>query len=187
MLLRDPFLDQTERSLFSDSLDWIHSYICSFDSTLDLNDLNITTKYKVCTGDLRLNWNGHGYKTILDIMMKKYPDATKQLSMDDKIKLRQVVTRISKWTNDKVTVTTSDGNIYEVDHVIFTASVGVLKDNHTSLFEPQLPQNKIQAIEKIGFGALVKVVMHFPEQWWGPPQLFSFIFSSEDKEALKQV
>lgn len=187
MVLQDSFLDKTERSIFSDSIDWIRSYICSFDSTLDLNNLNITTKYKVCPGDLRLNWNGHGYKTILDIMMKKYPDPLKRLPMDDKIRLRQVVTKISKWKNDKVTVTTSDGNIYEVDHVIFTASVGVLKHNHASLFEPQLPQDKIEAIEKIGFGAIVKVDMHFPERWWGRSQLFSFIFSSEDKEALKQV
>ncbi|KAK3859898.1 hypothetical protein Pcinc_034017, partial [Petrolisthes cinctipes] len=42
---------------------------------------------------------------------------------------------------DVVLVVTQGGDAYLASHVIFTASIGHLKDRHTHLFEPQLPQS----------------------------------------------
>lgn len=171
-----------------EAVNWIKTYLSSYDSPLDLNDLNITTNYEECDGDLYMNWNGLGYKTILDVMMQKYPDETKQLPIDDKILLNKSVTSITGWNQgNQVSISTSDGEEYKADHVIFTPSLGVLKANYDKLFKPSLNQEKIEAIKERGFGAILKVIMHFPEKWWNKISAYSLIWTKTDKEKLKQV
>ena len=46
-----------------------------------------------------------------------------------------------------VIVITNDGKKYFASHVIFTPSLGVLKNQHSSMFKPKLPDQKIRAIE----------------------------------------
>ncbi|KAK6009330.1 hypothetical protein OSTOST_25764, partial [Ostertagia ostertagi] len=57
-----------------------------------------------------------------------------------------------------VTLTTSKGKISKMyDYVIVTSSLGHLKKYHHKLFTPPLPRQKIEAIEKIGFGGSCKM------------------------------
>lgn len=49
--------------------------------------------------------------------------------------------------NGKVTVKTIDGDTYSADHVIVTCSLGVLKNQHRTLFKPMLPAANQKAIE----------------------------------------
>ena len=58
--------------------------------------------------------------------------------------------------------------IFEVDYVITTVSLGVLKADHESLFEPKLPKRKIEAIQKLGFGLVDKIFLEFDRLWWDP-------------------
>lgn len=60
-------------------------------------------------------------------------------------------TRVKKinYKDGLVSVTTEDGKNYHADHVIFTASLGVLKENYDKLFTPSLPEKKINAIKVI--------------------------------------
>lgn len=177
-----------EKIIFSGAPDWANSYISSYDSPFDLHDLKITTEFHECEGDNGMNWNGHGYKTILEVMMQKYPNKKDQLPIDDKILLGKVVSNISNWLKgDKVGITTADGSSYEADHVIITPSVGVLKATHERLFSPPLPDQKVDAIENIGFGAILKVILHFPERWWQENAAWAFIWTPADKEKLKEV
>ncbi|CAG9766300.1 unnamed protein product [Ceutorhynchus assimilis] len=179
--------NEKQKEIFSEAKIWIESYISSLDSPLDLHDLNENTNYRKCEGDLGMHWNGHGYKTILEIMMQKYPNPDNQLPIDDKIFFKKVVSNISDWQkNDKVIVTTTDGSKYEADHVIFTPSVGVLKANHQELFMPALPTDKISAIKNIGFGAILKVILHFPERWYEENDEWAFLWIAKDIEELKQ-
>lgn len=46
-----------------------------------------------------------------------------------------------------ITVTTKNNRKFEADHVIVTVSLGVLKAQHKKLFNPQLPSEKVDAIE----------------------------------------
>lgn len=168
-----------------DSTDWLEHYIALYDSTFSLLDLSRKSDYKRCEGDLRLNWNGHGYKTILDFMMQKFPDPSKRLPIDDNMFLKKEVTKISlRNKNKKVSVRCLDNTMVEVDHVIFTPSLGVLKASHDSLFEPSLPAEKITAIGNFGFGATFKVALHFPEAWWNSSELYGFVWSSEDERRI---
>lgn len=62
--------------------------------------------------------------------------------------LNKQVTTIN-WDNKKhlVEVTCSDGTKYEAEHVIVTLSLGVLKRQYAEMFTPQLPQDKMLAIQ----------------------------------------
>ncbi|XP_066262733.1 spermine oxidase-like [Euwallacea similis] len=176
--------DPKEAEILSEAVEFVDAYICANDNSLDLNDLKSVTEYKLCSGDLYMTWNGQGYKTILEIMMEKYPNNS-GLPIDDKIFLGKEVDNITNWDEDKITVTTTDGNKYLADHVIFTPSLGVLKANYEGLFSPSLSEDKVEAIKQTGFGAIVKVILHFPVKWWNSPY-YMFVFTQEDKEVLKK-
>ena len=64
---------------------------------------------------------------------------------------RVEVTQINYVTGGPVTVVTSKGVQYLADHVIFTASLGVLKADHAKLFNPPLPESKIKVIKVCNF------------------------------------
>ena len=79
-------------------------------------------------------------------------------------------------TGGPVTITCTDGSHFTADHVITTVSLGVLKekcgqfhshiqrhDEKVPLFSPPLPKKKLEAIQKLGFGSLSKVLVEFPE------------------------
>lgn len=152
-----------------------------------LDDVIVERDYKICEGDLRLNWKGAGYRTILDVMLKKIPDASKQLPFEDKLLLNKEVSNVS-WNGSNVTVTCSDGSQYSADHVIFTPSVGVLKHDYETLFTPQLPEEKIRAIKQIGLNAIVDFSLHFPNRWW-PTDIFTgyyFVWDENDIQNLRE-
>lgn len=116
---------------------------------------------------------------------------TKQLPLDDKILLNKEVTKIV-WDNNAtnrngVTVSCSDGSVSNADHIIVTASVGVLKKFHQSMFVPELPAYKINSIEGIGLGTVNKILLKFPTKWW-PDDLkgISLLWADEDKADLKK-
>lgn len=62
-------------------------------------------------------------------------------------------------------VTTSDSE-FVGDMVICTVPLGVLKRKKIK-FQPELPDRKLEAIERVGFGLLNKVAMIFPCVFWG--------------------
>lgn len=157
-------------------------YLQSSEGTFSLSNVAAKTDYK-SVDDINLRWNGTGYKIILDILTKKYPDPTKALPFDEKLRLNKEVTKIN-WGADKVALETADGSRYTADHVIFTPSVGVLKHTHTTMFVPHLPQSKQDAIEDIGFDAIMTIHLHFTERWWPESEFTgaSFVWDERDQE-----
>lgn len=72
------------------------------------------------------------------------------------------------------------------DHVIMTASLGVLKQNHEALFSPSLPEDKVLAIEKLGISTTDKIFLEFEEPFWSP-ECNSIQFVWEDEAHLEQL
>ncbi|KAF8370156.1 hypothetical protein HHK36_031787 [Tetracentron sinense] len=70
-----------------------------------------------------------------------------------------------RYGNEGVEVVTGD-QVFRADMVLCTVPLGVLK-NRTIRFEPELPERKIAAIDRLGFGLLNKVAMVFPHVFWG--------------------
>jgi monoamine oxidase len=67
--------------------------------------------------------------------------------------------------NQKAVVQCEDGEKFLADHVVFTGSLGVLKQQKIK-FEPPLPDWKRGAIDRLGFGIMNKVVLVFQEPFW---------------------
>ncbi|KAJ5949557.1 hypothetical protein N7454_001141 [Penicillium verhagenii] len=67
--------------------------------------------------------------------------------------------------NHKSVIHCEDGEKFIADHVVFTGSLGVLK--HEAIeFDPPLPDWKLGAIKRLGFGLMNKVVLVFKEAFW---------------------
>ncbi|KAK9858998.1 Winged helix-turn-helix transcription repressor DNA-binding [Penicillium brevicompactum] len=86
------------------------------------------------------------------------------------VRTRKIVTDISYDTtgtnvHKKAVVKCENGETFTADHVVFTGSLGVLKQQKIN-FEPPLPDWKRGAIERLGFGIMNKVVLVFKEPFW---------------------
>lgn len=58
------------------------------------------------------------------------------------------MTRVDYSSEDGVVkLITSGGKEYTADHVIMTPSLGVLKEQHETLFNPPLPASKVKNIK----------------------------------------
>jgi monoamine oxidase len=72
--------------------------------------------------------------------------------------------------------------------VIVTVSLGVLKAQHRTLFTPNLPPQKITAIQKYGFGTLGKIFLKFETPFWPVNNSdflsYSFLWSDADKKEI---
>jgi [histone H3]-N6,N6-dimethyl-L-lysine4 FAD-dependent demethylase len=67
--------------------------------------------------------------------------------------------------SDGVSVTVEGGQVFQADMVLCTIPLGVLKSG-TIVFDPELPEQKLGAIQRLGFGLLNKVAMVFPHVFW---------------------
>ncbi|KAK6156339.1 hypothetical protein DH2020_010587 [Rehmannia glutinosa] len=68
--------------------------------------------------------------------------------------------------SDGVQVAVGGGQIYKGDMVLCTVPLGVLK-SHSIRFFPELPQRKLDAVRRLGYGLLNKVALLFPHSFWG--------------------
>ncbi|OYN75086.1 flavin monoamine oxidase family protein [Mycolicibacterium sphagni] len=83
----------------------------------------------------------------------------KGLDIRQKTKVRRIV-----HGGEQVRVETSQGTV-TADRVIVTVPLGVLKAGNIA-FDPPLPETKLGAIKRIGFGLLNKVVVAFDRPFW---------------------
>ncbi|RZC32388.1 Amino oxidase domain containing protein, partial [Asbolus verrucosus] len=171
-------------------VDWFHKLFLCLDSACSWFEVSTTGpfQFQKCEGDAYLQWRDRGYRTILYVLMRKVPDMTQQLPIDDKILLNKEVNRIvwdsNSMNSGGVTVECSDGSSYNGDHAIVTVSVGVLKNLYKN-FVPELPTLKKTAIEAIAIGGIKKILLKFENKWW-PDDLkgFSFVWTEADRKKI---
>lgn len=175
----------TSRDRAEQLLDWMHKFDNSIqcsDSWFDVSAKEITN-YWTCDGDLVLNWKDRGYKTLFDLLSQKISTTKNNLSIIEKIEFNKNVDNINYISNDNIVVKTKDNSKYMASHVIFTASLGVLKEKHMTMFTPLLPERKQNAIKGLNIGTVNKVFLEFPHRWWQEECAgFNLIWSKEDKE-----
>lgn len=159
-----PEIDETLQKELLRHYDLVARSLSAADSWYEIS-LKGDLEYEVLEGSFNINWKERGYNTLLDILMKKIPDASEELPIVNNTRLNAKVTNID-YTGNSVKVHTSDGQEYLADHVIVTTSLGVLKKDHESLFNPPLPESKITSIKNLGFGTACKLFMNFEEPWW---------------------
>ena len=118
-------------------------------------------------------------------MQNKYPDPSKALPIEDNVVLNKTASQIDWRGEDKAEVRCTDGSSFAADHVIVAVSLGVLKSVSETLFEPQLPPRKANAIENLGFGTVNKIFLKFSEKWWPDDcRGFSFVWNDGDRSSV---
>ncbi|XP_054009840.1 spermine oxidase-like isoform X1 [Hylaeus anthracinus] len=183
---KNPF---TTRVRAEQLLDWIHK----FDNSIQCSDswFEVSAKempnYWTCEGDHVLNWKHRGYKTLFDLLSRKTSNPKNVLPIMEKIEFNKDVSNIDYTSINNIIVTTKDGSKYIASHVIFTPSLGVLKEKHATMFTPILPDKKQHALKGLNIGTVNKVFLEFPHRWWKKDCAgFSLIWPKEDKiEFLK--
>ncbi|CAH2002173.1 unnamed protein product [Acanthoscelides obtectus] len=173
--------------------DWFCNYYITYDAAESIEDFSVNNtigSYMECEGHPTINWRKKGYRTLLDVLMRKSPNFSTALPVEEKVQLNKKVTKIL-WNEpncpNSVVVKCSDDSSYEADHVIVTVSLGVLKNSHSDMFSPSLPPYKVRTIEGLYFGNLVKIFLQFRTQWW-PDDFkgFSFLWIEDDKARLQE-
>ena len=107
------------------------------------------------------------------------------------LRTRKIVKQITYEPNRNVTthgsrVLCEDGEVFEADHVVLTAPLGVLKSN-TIQFEPPLPDWKYGPISRLGFGTLNKVILVFDKPFWDVNQdMFGLLREPEVRDSVDQ-
>ncbi|MGV3706071.1 MAG: flavin monoamine oxidase family protein [Arcticibacter sp.] len=99
------------------------------------------------------------------------------------IQLHKVVTQV-RWKKGFVEVFTSNGESFTAEQLIVTVPPGVLQippgNAGSVVFEPRMPEQE-RAIQAIGFGAVIKMILRFKTAFWvdmlSPDT--SFLFSDE--------
>jgi len=101
----------------------------------------------------------YGYIKLINYLASTIPS--------NLIKLNEQVEKIN-WKledDDSIKVTTINNfqeiNEYHADYVICTIPLGVLKNNHSKLFNPVLPNPLVGSIERLGFGCVNKIFTVF--------------------------
>lgn len=83
-------------------------------------------------------------------------------------------------------ITLEDGKSVDADYVVNTIPLGVLKHGNVE-FQPPLPSWKTQAIERLGFGVLNKVILVFKEAFWDKDRdIFGMLQTPTNRSSLNQ-
>ncbi|KAK5638326.1 hypothetical protein RI129_012621 [Pyrocoelia pectoralis] len=175
-----------DEGLAQECLEWLRKWALLNEGAFSWFNVSGRSDFEHCEGNLRLSWDGLGYKTILDILMCKFPVGRHPMPIESKIMLNKEVCQIS-W-DEQAVVDCADGTTYVADHVIVTTSLGVLKNYHKTLFYPTLPQGKVEAIEVLGFDSVGKIYLHFPNRWWNDNfDNINFVWSEQDLEKTAEA
>lgn len=85
-----------------------------------------------------------------------------------------------------IEISTADGSKYSAHHVIFTASLGVLKRSHAKLFSPNLPAKQIAALDLMEMGVVEKVFLEYDSPFWNDlyPNVTNFCLLWGDQTKL---
>lgn len=88
--------------------------------------------------------------------------------------------------NRKAIIRCENGEQLLADRVIYTGSLGTLK-NRTIQFNPPLPDWKLGAVDRLGFGVMNKVVLVFDEAFWDTERdMFGLLREPDDPDSMVQ-
>ncbi|CAI6341865.1 unnamed protein product [Periconia digitata] len=115
-----------------------------------------------------------GYTAVVD-------EFAKPLANADAITLETVITRVF-WARNPIVIETNRGD-FTAREVVCTFPLGVLKDsNADALFVPNLPEDKQEAINNLGFGTLDKVFAIYSTPWWNDEPYRSILIQTEGQD-----
>ena len=126
----------------------------------------------------------NGYADLLNIFSRKITNLKIPLQLN-------TVVEVIHWSKETVEVKarTKHGiSNFSGSAVLITVPLGVLKEHGTIRFTPPLPSAKLQAMDKLEMGKVIRIVLQFRERFWekirpaGKRTLadMSFLFSDDE-------
>lgn len=70
--------------------------------------------------------------------------------------------------NKVIEILCENGKMITAEHIICTLPLGVLKKKANDIFEPPLPDNKLQAINRLMFGTVDKIFLEYERPFLNP-------------------
>lgn len=131
----------------------LSNLVVNLEDEFGLNIQDISAKY----------YDGGGnYKDTDGVVAEGYSAIINKMAAGLNIVKNKVVKTVTyQQSSNLVTVTTSDGSIYNALRVVITVPLGVLKKGSIT-FNPPLPAAKTNAINSMGMGVLNHVYLQFP-------------------------
>ncbi|XP_031787268.1 spermine oxidase [Nasonia vitripennis] len=175
-------------------LQYLELFTISFSSADSWRDVSLfnNDRFRVFPGDHIINWKDDGYSKVFDLLTKRFPNPEEELPVLNNTILNSEVTKIDYSKNNTespISINTFNGISYQADHVIVTVSLGVLKNQYETLFNPLLPEYKQKAIKGLGFGNIAKIYLLFDEPFWnlGNRRVLhlSFVWNEEQRKELE--
>lgn len=163
--MADRFMEYLDKSDDSDDvkeikrelLDWHVRFQVIDNSCLDLKELSAKEwgRYVCVDGQAHINLK-HGYQSLIDVLVDGLPK--------DMLFLSSAVVQI-KYDNGDINIECQNGLRVQCQHLIVTASLGVLKEL-SSTISPPLPAALTQSISDMGFHGIGKIYLIFDHKWW---------------------
>jgi monoamine oxidase len=103
-----------------------------------------------------------GYKSLVDIFLRELNDRKVE------IRLNTIVTEI-KWRSGSVEILANGPQpetSFVASRAVVTLPLGVLKTDGFVRFQPDLPHEKFDALQKLAMGKVVRVALCFRERFW---------------------
>jgi len=150
-------------------------------------DMSLYTwgEYIECAGQEAVELS-RGYQPILDLILKNIPDSCFRLNTRVKQIIWNEKSEDAVDDTPRCRVITDGDETFLADHVIVTSSLGYLKAHSAALFQPALPQSKLSAIKRLGFGTVNKIYLEFEKPFWSPAcGGIQFAWLPEDHLSLK--
>ncbi|KAL7648484.1 UNVERIFIED_CONTAM: hypothetical protein RMT77_000390 [Armadillidium vulgare] len=85
-----------------------------------------------------------------------------------------------------VEVECENGKLFRADHVICTVPLGVLKEKGRELFEPPLPDYKLDSINRLCFGVVDKIYLEYERPFLNP-EMTEIIFLWDEIDRTKPL
>ena len=112
-----------------------------------------------------------GYKPVLDLLIATIPAHLFRLNTHvETIEWKSGVSAtlgsgqdIAEEKSHRIRVVSSTNEVFPADHVIVTSSLGYLKAHRNEMFLPPLPQPKVSAIDRLGYGTVNKIYLEFEQ------------------------
>ncbi|KAH0499408.1 hypothetical protein TgHK011_006608 [Trichoderma gracile] len=132
-------------------------------------------------------WEGHhtmvvgGYQSVARGLLQ----CPSPLEVKTKFAV-QKITYHGEGFDGPASIESEDGTVVEADAVVCTIPLGVLKQG-TIQFEPPLPSEKADAIRRLGFGILNKVVLLYDRVFWDSDRhIFGVLRDAPNRHSTSQ-
>ncbi|EDW05050.1 GH18004 [Drosophila grimshawi] len=152
-------LPNVDRTIATEMLDNFKKGLCAFEGSDNLYEVSGHghLEYETCDGNQEIHWRDNGFKTFLKLLINAKEDLSDDLGvLKGRVNLNKRILEINWEGSDELRLRCWNGEILTADHVICTVSLGVLKEQHASMFVPALPEPKLRAVKGLKLGTVNK-------------------------------